>query len=298
MWMTWRIAVLSLIVSLWLWSNAYAATIYFQAHGETADLTEWTASGGGYCDQCCSPDQQSTLCSPVTTQHHTGSYAFKLDVADPGSGIQGLKLTRWDYGSNPSLGIQLGETYYFSSWYYLGAGYTFADGGKWHNMMQWKTDGGTSIDNTLFIGIRYASSVRSIILDHWACHVAGAVPCQTFSGYTQYSTGQYAQTTPKTVPLNQWFQVETKYFASRTNGRITVWQDGIQIFDLTSSAFNTWDSFSTTHTSLTASATNYMDPTITGQQLMYVDDFYVTDYQVGADTLAPNAPTNLRAIPH
>src|SRR5258705_8819826 len=110
--------ILALLALLLLPFSVYSQTVYFRADAETGTLSEWTAGGGGYCDQCCNPDQSSNLCVATTEQAHSGTRSFRLDVTNPGSGIQGLKLARWGFGTDPTKGMQLGQTYYFSSWYY------------------------------------------------------------------------------------------------------------------------------------------------------------------------------------
>jgi len=255
---------------------SHAQTVYFYAGGETTTLSEWQAGRGGNCYQM-SPEGTSTLCNPTQAQAHSGSWAFKLDLPNPAAN-NGVKLIRWDYVGDQ--GIQLGQTLYFSSWYYIGAGFGMSTP-QWTNIMQWKTDKPMNGEfaNTLFLGIRYSGEVHQIYVDHWACHVAQAVPCVTFAG-SNGRGGIYTQLSPKPLPFQRWFHLEAGYTAARQNGRLTVWQDGVQIFDISSPSFNTFDSYSTTHRSLQFGIGNYLDPSITGHQLLYADDIRITDYRV------------------
>jgi Polysaccharide lyase len=270
--------------------RAFGGTIYFQAHAETGTIAEWKAGGGGDCFTTNPFGGNPNGCPAVQEQAHGGRWAFKHNLPNPAQNTA-QKFLRWDYQG--SQGIQLGQTMYFSAWYYIGAGFGSSVGTKWTNIMQWKDDI-SPFNNTLFLGLRYSGGVRQIYMYHWACDVQHAVPCVTFPGIT--GTGLYTQVTPKPVPFQQWFHLEARYTAARTNGRLTVWQDGVQIFDFRAPNFNTFDSETTGQTSLQFGVGNYVSDSITGQQLLYTDDIYITDYQVFPQQSPPMVPTSLRIV--
>ncbi len=262
-----------------------AAIRYFSAGGETGDISEYTANSLGEC--FTSPDGASSQPQAVTEQHHSGNWSCKFDLPNP-SVQYGVKLDRWR--TNAATGNttfqSVGQALYYSAWYYIRAGFTQD---LWANNMQWRQDI-FSFYPTLFVGFRARNNVLQAYVYHPGCTTGAGVPCVDFPGYIRVGADYYQQN-PKLIPRNQWFQIEARYYRAQTNGRLTVWQDGVQIFELTASNFNTSGSQATNSNNFQFEVNNCEDSARTGDQLLYVDDVKITDYQVGTGGTPTPTPT-------
>jgi hypothetical protein len=115
----------------------------------------------------------------------------------------------------------------------------------------------------------------------------GNYTAPSIPGYSIDGNGWYRMTasspnglTP--FPRNKWVHVCVYYKMARTNGRVTIWQDGVKIMDLTAPTMNTMDG----HVTMTnpmgdmITQTGIYEGVTSGTQRFYLDDYKVTDYQV------------------
>ena len=156
------------------------------------------------------------------------------------------------------------------------------------------------------------ASQRNCIL---ARHPLTPQPCPIFTGPYTWGAGGHFRQTPVSIPKNQWVHLEAYYRASRTNGAVKFWQDGVLLFDFSNAniqngyQFNTLDSAPPNYNQQDRNCAttgnvqpcysdvywlinNYLDPVGNpGTETMYVDDAKVTDtYQGpgGSPTPQPN----------
>jgi hypothetical protein len=180
---------------------------------------------------------------------------------------------------------------YYNFWVYVDAGYTSK---AWNMLLGWMT------------GVYGAPSpISHIGLENWQSNgtarggtlqvvyvlkncSTGAYTCPTISGY-RLTGGWYKMTTASPAgivafPRNRWVHMSVYYKMAATYGRVTIWQDGVKIMDLSAPSMNTFGGSS--YTKLTNSAGDmaiqhgiYGGPESTTRRL-YVDDLKVTNYQV------------------
>ncbi len=166
--------------------------------------------------------------------------------------------------------------------------------------MQWNQRGGGPSDPLFLIEPRMYGGIRELALTHWPC-IVKKVHCVTFPQYagSPLKEGFFRQTNPIPVPDDTWFHVEVFYKATATNGEVIVWQDGVEIFNLSDPNLNTLHSDTTSNTEVVWGIGNYISKGSPGRHLLYTDDAIITDYRVGfekTDTTTPSPPTNLRII--
>lgn len=104
-------------------------------------------------------------------------------------------------------------------------------------------------------------------------------------------SGKYVQSNPIPIPNNTWIHIEAYYQTYKSNGKVIVWQNGVEVFNV--SGVNTQDSVKPSEFVLFGVG-NYMSKSESINQLLYVDDIMVTDYQVSATGVTP--PQNLRIV--
>ena len=86
-------------------------------------------------------------------------------------------------------------------------------------------------------------------------------------------------------PRNQWVHISVYYKMAAANGQVTIWQNGINIMDLTPPTMNTFGGHSWGIRLGNAAGDMVLQHFVYGgpestTRRMYVDDFKVTDYRV------------------
>lgn len=190
-------------------------SVLWSADMETGDLSQWTNKGtrGGSYDsgKCIRPGNGVS-----TEQSHSGRYSMKLTIDT--SVESGCRQFR----NEESVA---GQPLYYSAWFYL-PGYSRAR--NYWNIFQFKSEAGRLNDPFWVIDLmpRKASGALHLVL-RWK----GAVEGPT-AGETLKRTKYYEQDTAN-VPVRRWFHIEAFLRqASTATGRLTVWQDGLQLWDL------------------------------------------------------------------
>jgi hypothetical protein len=259
---------------------------YFLATAETAgSIKPW---------QYTANDVRNPLPLSSADQARNGARAWKFEATnlccfDDGFGGHATSVRLLSTFPEQSMGCP-GDGYCGSLWYsfyaYVDAGYTEPEEtGNWNLLLGWMTAPGSAggVQPIANIGLVNRSGVLQLHAQQKGCSV-GAVNCPDIPGYARY-TGFYWFTgsSPagiKPFPRGQWVHVSVYYKMAKTDGQITVWQDGEKIMDLTAPSFNTFDGTLGTNTSgsmlLQFGIYENQRPAI---QRLYVDDFRVSDYR-------------------
>ncbi len=188
----------------------------------------------------------------VTTEvARSGRYAARLYLPNARSREQGARLFRW---CEPILHREL----YYGCWYYFPRRYRVDwSGYGWWNIMQWKSRG--SLNGKFGLNVTNRPDGEMYV----------------FLGRGGDSGGGRWDQDVVGVPVERWFHLEAYYRkAADDSGRVTVWQDGVQILDL--------DGVQTANSDdLGWSVNNYgahIDP---GDVWVYVDDATISTSRVG-----------------
>jgi hypothetical protein len=134
---------------------------------------------------------------------HSGHYAAELTIDTANGHSQAVRLFRW--GENPTEG-------YYSVWYMFPETFYVP---VWWNVFQFKSKATFPKDTLWILNVGNRAN--------------GAMYFYLFDWQLRRS---YVQNT-KDIPIGQWVQIEAYYRASTNDkGRITIWQDGVLLFDL------------------------------------------------------------------
>lgn len=292
----WWLAVLVCSASI-----AHAQTNYFIFDGESGVLEPpW---------EDCDPPPNATNSS---ARAHTGSRSFRGDVPDPPSGRRSAKCIVFTQARQTIA--------YYSAWYFIEFGNTSTN--STYNNMQWKTN--NALPTTVPGGVKSIVSFNpdgqgNILtrLDVVDCNVTTAQlhamgnPSASFLDPAGVGTGtcklrQNVGSPIRTVPTGTWFHLEVYLKQTETNGHMTVWQDGVQLYDVTHPNFN----------ALTAFNPNWVPPSQSDNEFLYwgignygdanrppsrhyMDDAYIADYKTW-DALWSGNPApqiSLSAVP-
>lgn len=174
--------------------------ILWSANTETGDVSQWEQGQVG--EAVFNTGTGSITAS--TDVAHSGSYSLKMSISDARGQTQAARILRWH--DNPAQG-------YYSVWFYFPRIY---HPDQWWNVLQFKSSNGT--DN----------------VPTWVLNVGnrpdGSMYFYLWDGLTNKSYSQFKRVN---IPLQQWFQVKVYLRrATEKTGRITIWQDGVLLFDV------------------------------------------------------------------
>ena len=213
--------------------------LLWSADHETGDLSQW------YQNQTGAVYTTGTGTVRITRAvAHSGCYALELSIRDADGQTQAARIFRWREN--------LKEGYY-SAWFYFPQRY---EPKLYRNIFQFKSETGDRNDPiwVLNVGNRPTGEMYFYLFD-WLHR----------KGYEQ---------TALDVPTKRWINIEVFYRRSmRKAGRITVWQDGVLLFDLdgvqTAIGDNTlW------------SIDNYSDEISPSDATIYVDDAAISTTRI------------------
>jgi polysaccharide lyase-like protein len=183
---------------------------------ETADLSQWTRGGthGGSFDSGACQRPPNGVSNEVA---HSGQYAMKMTI-NLGSGESGCRQFRHEESIS-------GGTYYYGAWFYLPS-YVAAQ--NYWNVFQFKSETSSQNDPFWVLDIMPRSSGGPMSLRlRWKGTVVGPFASDTSTGTKTY-TQRVAD-----LPVGTWFHVEVYLKqASDFTGRLTVWQNGKQLYDM------------------------------------------------------------------
>lgn len=236
-------------------STLTSGDVLWSADHETGDLSQWYTDGGG--GEFNSGAAASSASRDVA---HSGRFSAKGTITTPGA--SGVRLFRW---KESRANVEA----YYSAWFYFPRAY--APG--WWDIFQFKSRN-EAIANDPFwflqIGNRSGSSM-SVFLYWWnGLSVEG--PHRGEFG------GRRFDQTLKDVLVGRWTHLEVFLRqSSGFDGRIVVWQDGVELFNLkdvrtrysSSNGANEW------------AITNYGDGIVPSPTTIYFDDAAISRSRIG-----------------
>jgi hypothetical protein len=231
-------------------------TTIWSADFETGNTSQWylpsasadaNAGGGEF-------DSGIAWTTPSQLYAHSGKWSLEMTIITPP--VSATRMFRW-------LEPRTYNNLYYSVWYYFPQ--TYQPTNFW-NVFQWKSKiASTGQDDPFFIvnvGNRSDGSMF-LYLFNW----------QTRQRYTQ---------TVINVPVRQWFNVSAHYVCAADNkGTATVWQDGIELFDVENvvTRYSNGD--------CQWSVNNYSDAVTPTPTTIYIDDAAIAVQKSGAPPLPP-----------
>jgi Polysaccharide lyase len=231
---------------------------------ETGNLTQWTKSsvvngssqGGSYDSGYCSRPTNGVS----TDVARTGKYSMKMTIDTANRTSSGCRQFR--HAESVS-----GNPYYYSAWFYLPAKSSAID---YWNVFQFKSESATLNNSFWVLDLMPRGNGALRLLLRWKGAVVGPYS-------TDASTGtRYFDQTGMDVPVGRWFHIEAYLKqASDFSGRLTVWQDGVQLWDMVNvktkfvGGDNRW------------SVNNYSDGVNPNPTALYVDDVVISTARVG-----------------
>jgi hypothetical protein len=266
---------------------SFGQTVLFKADGESGTMKPPWGTVGELMGGGLTPTTSTTVAK-------NGTKSYKFEISSPSS-ASGNKSMTYIF---PNLISSGKPSLYYSAWYYIAAGYNDPE---WRNNFQWKTNNG--LGSTIKGGPKtrlrfdYIKNVLQVKL--------GVTDCEMISptgGGSSYQC-EWQQPYPRPVPRNKWFHIEVFYKAAKTNGQIIVWQDGVEVFNISAAKFDTLTRWSVDYPKLRSDNTDlywnighYSGPKTVGRQLIYADYALITDYRVFSNqqTQKLTGPTNLR----
>jgi hypothetical protein len=177
-----------------------ASDVLWYADHEGGSMAQWSANGcGGIFNN------GGATASTSTRVARNGRYSAQMTIQNV-SGDQGARLFRWcESRSHADL--------YYSTWMFFPT--TFQATAGWWNVFQFKSKTPTRNDPFFILNISNTSS--------------GAM---RFYLYDWQQRRSYTQSAME-IPVGRWVHLEVRHRSSSgTDGRVTVWQDGVQLFDV------------------------------------------------------------------
>jgi Polysaccharide lyase len=241
------------------------STVLWRADHETGNLSQWTISGthGGTYN---SGDATTVASSNVA---HSGIYSCKMTI-DTSSVESGCRQFRHEESLT-------GNPYYYSVWYYIPVYYSAVN---YWNVFQFKSETSTKNDPFWVLDLMPRETTGAMhLLLRWKGVVGGPFVTDTSTGT------KYFDQTIKDVPIARWFLVEAFLEqASDFTGRLTVWQDNVQLWDMVNvktkypGGDQRW------------SVNNYSDKINPNPTTIYIDDATVSNARIGLEDVTPPAP--------
>ncbi len=187
-------------------SPVSSADVIWSADTETGNLDQWTQ--GQYGEAVFNSGTGDVTVSQDVA--HSGSSALKMTITDANGTTQAARIFRW----NDPDGNALPASAYYSVWYYFPQTYT---PDQWWDVMQFKSkssSGQTDPMWVLNVGNRSNGNMYFYLWD--------AMHSKSYDAAPQVD-----------VPVGRWVHIETYFQRSTGNsGQITIWQDGVKLFDL------------------------------------------------------------------
>ncbi len=267
--------------------------VLWSADNEENDFSDWEdygtehyMSGGGIYTTGDAGDYNY---SHSTTYKYSGSKGVGLTINNAFQSLNGdkaVRFMRWCDKPWDQDGQFFPDDAYYSVWMYFPYSYNAnkyapwdpGDGGWW-DVFQFKSRNGEGSQPIVVLNVDHndATGDMSFSLHH-----------KTYPNFysSNHTTTVYPQSTP--IPVGQWIHIEA-HFVRRTNntGKVTVWQDGIQIFNIENivtkldsdpDADNSW------------ATTNYTDHII-GGPVDGSSTIYIDDAIVATEAIYPYIPT-------
>jgi hypothetical protein len=193
---------------------------------------------------------------------HSGTWSAKMTIGSDTIGTEnGTRLFRW---CESRRNVEL----YYSVWYYIPQLLTVLPHG-WTNVFQFKSKTTTQNDPFFFLGLTNAADGSMRFMLTWWNGLTIEGPSPGESGYRTWQNNQ-------TIPVGRWFNVQARYVcAGDFTGALQVWQDGVQIFNLSGvrTRYPTGD--------CQWSVNNYGSRISPSPVVIYVDDAAISTSKIG-----------------
>jgi cell division septation protein DedD len=251
------VAVLLVVVSRQSQDPAVPAAVpgvLWSADHEEGHTGDWWLPGPPRVEgnNCGGEYNNGTATSEISQIRHGGLYGLALRVPNMSTDdSMGARLFRWcEARQNSAL--------YYSAWYFIPQ--QVSVNGWWWHLMEWKSAGSFNAKFTLAVDNRADGRMYLGL------------------GRGADSGGGFWGQTVKDMPVGQWFHIEAYYLKSAgPTGRVTVWQDGVQIVDLAGvQTANSAD--------LGWAVINYGQFTLPSDVTIYVDDAAISTARLGPGT--------------
>jgi hypothetical protein len=191
-----------------------AADILWRADEEAGTFAQWT----GACSDCDGGIYNTGTGSAtiVPGPAHSGIHAAALTITTDGANNQAVRLFRWRESRRQAMGTGL----YYSAWFYFPQRFDVLaplGGFAFWNIFQWKSrrrpyDPTSSVEPNQDLTINNRAD--------------GSMYFSLWSSMLNRNLGNSALN----IPVGRWWQLEVYVVkALDTTGRITVWQDGVQV---------------------------------------------------------------------
>jgi hypothetical protein len=223
------------------------AGVIWRADHETGDLSQWTENEDG------AVWNSGTGVASITDRvAHSGRYAAQLSITGAnqfGGEPHAVRIFRYKES-------QRGAPLYYSAWYYFPERFTPE---VWWNLFQFKSKSPTRNDA------------------FWQLNVANRRDGQMYLYLRNWVNSKSYVQTVANLPVGQWVHIEVYYQQGIGDGRITVWQDGVQLWDLSGITTKYPDSYQSANWSLN----NYTDSIVPNDATIYIDDAVISTTRVG-----------------
>jgi hypothetical protein len=240
--------------------SAAAATILWSGNHESGTMSDWYENDCG--GEFNSGNGVSSASSDVA---HSGKYSAKMTIDATGSDT-GVRLFRWceSRASDPAL--------YYSTWYYFPTNVQVTGG--WWNIFQFKSKYAGGNDPYWIVNVGNRSN--------------GEMYLYLYDWVHQKSYDQAIAS----LPVGKWVHLNVflKRAADNT-GQISVWQDGIKIFDIPN--VPTVDA----NAELQWSIDNYANELSPSNVTIYTDDATISTLPSEPNTI-PTSPAPLQKPSH
>jgi Polysaccharide lyase len=250
-----------------------SAAILWSADHETGDFSQWESPNtAGDTGIWISGQADAKI---VTTHKRSGQYGNALTIynadGDNPDDAPGVRMARVGTLADPH---NLPQGGYYSVWYYFPQ---IVRSAVWWNVFQWKrawVSGNTGSSDPVLtgnIGNRAKGNMYLYLYNHVGSD----------GKYNTSGVGEIAFA-PIDLPVGTWVHVECYYlWSTRKTGRITCWQDGVQIWDLQNiiTEFN----YGAIPNPRQWTINNYSDYTDPATQTIYIDDAVISTERVWAD---------------
>lgn len=210
--------------------------ILWQSSTETGDVSEWTQAQSGEAIFNTGTGRVELTQDVV----RTGSYALALSVENASKQTQGARIFRWAENAPEA---------YYSAWFYFPEQVNPA---VWWNIFQFKSNNGESLP-TWIVNVDTDEQSGDMTLYLW-------------DDITDTSHYIPLVEQPMPIPVGEWVHIEMFVRqAQDLNGQVTLWQDGVLLYDISKVQTTLADNI---HWSIN----NYTDDISPANVTIYADD--------------------------
>lgn len=199
---------------------------------EDAGTDDYYSGGGIFVTDEENTDYDICKCRSYTGRR--AAYATIRNAWRAENGNKAVRFMRWtDKAWNEDGDYFPAETYY-SVWMYFPEAYNptkdpewdINNDGGWWNVFQFKSDNNAGSQPVVVLDLYYDEAEEGMVFGL----AVKDYPDPDSDNHTQE---YHEQAAPVTLPVDEWFHVEA-YYKKTTDatGAVTVWQDGVQIFEV------------------------------------------------------------------